>query len=276
MFPALLIAAVRSPHRPVRTGATRRLDESDEIRAHDVRQLEQDVQPRFEAEPEKARGRVHPGELSPRRNRHANALGRRPRAERSALPLRARADQDEGQRQDGGRSCDRSRASRRPAEAVDPPRQLAERPVLRSRVDARTGGSRSRRSSSVQRRIGEHRVAVILPTLTWQAYNFRDDDGDGASDTWYADRRRRSVRLARPFRDRGVPLRFRSYDLPFLHWLAWNGKPVDYLAQADLERISDARRLRRAYDLIIFPGHHEYVTSREYGLVRAFAISAAT
>jgi hypothetical protein len=120
------------------------------------------------------------------------------------------------------------------------------------------------------RTIGEHRVAVILPTLTWQAYNFRDDDGDGASDTWYADRRRRSLRLARPFRDRGVPLRFRSYDLPFLHWLAWNQRPVDYLAQADLERISDARRLRRAYDLIIFPGHHEYVTSREFGLMMGF------
>jgi hypothetical protein len=120
------------------------------------------------------------------------------------------------------------------------------------------------------RTIGEHRVAVVLPTLTWQAYNFRDDDGDGAADTWYADRRRRSLRLARPFRDRGVPLRFRSYDLPFLHWLAWNDRPVDYLAQADLERISDARRLRRAYDLIIFPGHHEYVTSREFNLVTGF------
>jgi hypothetical protein len=120
------------------------------------------------------------------------------------------------------------------------------------------------------RTIGEHRVAVILPTLTWQAYNFRDDDGDGASDTWYADRKRRSLRLARPFRDRGVPLRFRSYDLPFLHWLAWNHRPVDYLAQADLERISDARRLRRAYDLIIFSGHHEYVTSREFGLAMGF------
>ena len=29
------------------------------------------------------------------------------------------------------------------------------------------------------RRLGEHRVAVVLPTHTWQAYNFRDDDGDG-------------------------------------------------------------------------------------------------
>ena len=39
------------------------------------------------------------------------------------------------------------------------------------------------------RRIGEHRVAVVLPTLTWQAYNFRDDDGDGSADSWYAGKR---------------------------------------------------------------------------------------
>ncbi len=37
------------------------------------------------------------------------------------------------------------------------------------------------------RRLGEHRVALVLPTLSWQAYNFRDDNGDGRSDTWYAD-----------------------------------------------------------------------------------------
>ncbi len=120
------------------------------------------------------------------------------------------------------------------------------------------------------RRVGEHRVAVVLPTLTWQAYNFRDDDGDDAADTWYADRARKSIRLGRPFRDRGVPMRFRSYDLPFLHWLAWNNRPVDYLAQADLERVSTARRLRQAYDLIIFSGHHEYVTSREFDLITAY------
>jgi hypothetical protein len=120
------------------------------------------------------------------------------------------------------------------------------------------------------KRLGEHRVAVVLPTLTWQAYNFRDDDRDGSPDTWYADRTRRSLRLARPFRDRGVPMRFRSYDLPYLHWLAWNERPVDYLAQADVERVSSGRALRRAYDLIIFPGHHEYVTSREFSLITAY------
>ena len=120
------------------------------------------------------------------------------------------------------------------------------------------------------RRIGGHRAAVVLPTNTWQAYNFRDDDGDGAADTWYADRSRSTVRMARPFLNRGVPLRFRAYDLPFLHWLAWKKRPVDYLAQADLERMSNARGLRRAYDLIVFPGHHEYVTQREFELIERY------
>src|SRR5262249_3779767 len=29
------------------------------------------------------------------------------------------------------------------------------------------------------------RVAVCLPTNTWQAYNFYDGDGDGYGDSWY-------------------------------------------------------------------------------------------
>jgi hypothetical protein len=119
------------------------------------------------------------------------------------------------------------------------------------------------------RRLGEHRVAVVMPSLTWQAYNFRDDDGDGAADTWYADRRRKSLRLYRPHRNHGVPLRFRSYDLPFLHWLAWSKRDVDYLAQEDIEATTGAK-LRSAYDLIIFPGHHEYVTKREFDAVTRY------
>ena len=35
------------------------------------------------------------------------------------------------------------------------------------------------------RRLGAQPVAVVLPTNTWQAYNFRDADGDGRPDTWY-------------------------------------------------------------------------------------------
>jgi hypothetical protein len=120
------------------------------------------------------------------------------------------------------------------------------------------------------RRLGEHRIAVVMPTLTWQAYNFRDDDRDGDQDTWYAgDRSGRTVRLARPHLQRGVPMRFRVYDLPFLHWLAWSNRQVDYVAQTDLEHASGTA-LRRAYDLIVFPGHHEYVTDAEFDAVAQF------
>jgi hypothetical protein len=128
------------------------------------------------------------------------------------------------------------------------------------------------------RRLGEHRVAVVLPTLTWQAYNLRDDDGDGRGDSWYAHWRHRTVRLGRPFLNRGVPHHFRRYDLPFLNWLAqsrgsWAGsapREFDMLSQPDLEGAANSRALAAAYDLIVFPGHHEYVTTREYDLVEGY------
>jgi hypothetical protein len=119
-------------------------------------------------------------------------------------------------------------------------------------------------------KLGAHHVAVVLPTQTWQAYNFRDDDGDGRADTWYADNRQPFARLGRPFLDRGVPPHFRHYDLPLLHWLARTGKQVDYLADSDLDGVARASELAAAYDLVVFPGHHEYVTAHEYALVRRY------
>jgi hypothetical protein len=118
--------------------------------------------------------------------------------------------------------------------------------------------------------LGEHPVAVVMPTLTWQAYNLRDDDGDGQGDSWYANWKIHTVRLARPFLNRGVPYNFRSYDLPFLEWLDRTGKEVDVLSQSDLETAPSSRALARAYRLIVFPGHHEYVTNREYDRVQGY------
>jgi hypothetical protein len=120
------------------------------------------------------------------------------------------------------------------------------------------------------RRLGTSRVAVVLPTLTWQAYNLRDDNGDGKGDTWYADWKVHTARLGRPFLNRGVPYNFRRYDLPFLHWLAWTGREVDFLSDADLDGVPSGQALSRAYDLIVFPGHHEYVTTHEYDLVEGY------
>jgi hypothetical protein len=119
------------------------------------------------------------------------------------------------------------------------------------------------------RKLGEHRVAVVLPTLTWQAYNVRDDDGDGKGDSWYANWVQKTVRLGRPFLSRGVPYNFRRYDLPFLNWLAWTGHEADVLAQSDVEA-AGRRRLAAAYELIVFPGHHEYVTTREYDAIEGY------
>ena len=77
---------------------------------------------------------------------------------------------------------------------------------------------------------GDGRVAVVLPTNTWQAYNLRDTDGDGWGDTWYAGGiAAGGARPALP--QRGVPPRFKQL------------RPrVPALARADAAR---RRRLRR-------------------------------
>jgi hypothetical protein len=120
-------------------------------------------------------------------------------------------------------------------------------------------------------RLGEHRVAVVLPTFTWQAYNFEDENGDGWGDTWYASwDPKATVRLGRHYLGRGIPPHFRQYDLKFLHWLTWGNHGVDYLADSDAAAAPSGAALAQAYDLVIFPGHHEYVTPREFRVVRAY------
>jgi hypothetical protein len=117
-------------------------------------------------------------------------------------------------------------------------------------------------------------VAVVLPTNTWQAYNFQDTDGNGWGDTWYAGPSAAPatlrVGLHRPFLDRGVPPHFTQYDADFLHWAAWWGHDADYLTDSDLERFGSGGQLARLYRLIVFAGHEEYVTGHVYALVRRF------
>ncbi len=114
------------------------------------------------------------------------------------------------------------------------------------------------------------RVAVVLPTNSWQAYNFQDLDGNGYGDTWYAGGPNPVVDLRRPYNNRGVPPRFYRYDLPFLHWLFWTGKTVDFISDADFQLIASGDDLAKAYDLVVFEGHEEYVTERMYDLVTRY------
>jgi hypothetical protein len=119
----------------------------------------------------------------------------------------------------------------------------------------------------LRRRRGVHgRAAVVMPTNTWQAYNFRDGDGDGIGDTWYASPAIRSVDLARPFERPGLPRWFPTSTVSFLRWLELHRLRPDFLADDDLEALS-FRTLRRRYDLLVFAGHEEYVTTRVFRTV---------
>ena len=62
------------------------------------------------------------------------------------------------------------------------------------------------------KKLGTSRVLIVLPTHTWQAYNFRDVDRNGVGDTWYASPVVHVVDLSRPYMRRGVPPHFRGYD----------------------------------------------------------------
>ena len=116
----------------------------------------------------------------------------------------------------------------------------------------------------------QSRIAVVLSTNTWQAYNFRDANGDGWGDSWYVSNAIHSVDLRRPFLDFGVPFRFRDWDLTFISWLNRTGKQVEYVSDDDLERLASGDELARAYDLVVFPGHAEYMTKHGYDVVERY------
>jgi hypothetical protein len=103
---------------------------------------------------------------------------------------------------------------------------------------------------------GESRVAVVLPTNTWQAYNFEDGD------SWYLRSSVHTVDLRRPYLDAGVPPHYHGYDRGFVRWLALAGKRPDFLSDDDLDRLT-GEQLARAYSLVVFSGHEEYVTEHE-------------
>ena len=98
------------------------------------------------------------------------------------------------------------------------------------------------------RTLGEHRVAVVLSTNTWQAYNFLDANGDGWGDSWYVGGANPTVDLRRPFLDFGVPFRFKRLG-PQLHLVAQSHRqagrlPLRRRPRARAERRRTAARVR--------------------------------
>ena len=156
-----------------------------------------------------------------------------------------------------------------PPRPLRPRRRLAERPLLPEATahDGRVGYApfilRPRASAS--------RVAVVLPTNTWQAYNFADANGDGWGDSWYVSRRdpRRRPRPPVPRLRRPVPVpRLR----PNFIALARTGRASRSTSSPTTTSSASraATRWRRAYDLVVFPGHEEYVTQHAYDVVERY------
>ncbi|MGZ4333603.1 MAG: N,N-dimethylformamidase beta subunit family domain-containing protein [Gaiellaceae bacterium] len=117
---------------------------------------------------------------------------------------------------------------------------------------------------------GRSRVAVVLPTYSWQAYNFYDANGDGRGDSWYVDQHRHSVLLGRPFAGAGKPPHYRTQQRGFLRFLEHTGRQADYLTDEDLEQVATGDDLAGRYDLIIFSGHEEYVTQHIYDVTQRY------
>ena len=100
------------------------------------------------------------------------------------------------------------------------------------------------------------RVAIVLPTTTWQAYNYYDRNGDGFGDTWYSLFSHKRIDLNRPHLREGVPERFRSYEVQFLHWLASRGHAVDTYGDEDIELFASPEALRACLRPDRLPGPH--------------------
>jgi hypothetical protein len=120
------------------------------------------------------------------------------------------------------------------------------------------------------RRLGEHHVAVVLPTNSWQAENLRDANGDGWGDSWGTDAALSTVDLRRAYLDSGLPERFRDGSGAVIEWLDRTEKKVDYLSDDDLAAVLSGDALRRAYELVVFAGSEEYVGGHAYDAVRRF------
>jgi hypothetical protein len=55
-----------------------------------------------------------------------------------------------------------------------------------------------------------------------------------------------------------------------LHWLYWNDKHVEFISDADLDALRSGDELAKAYDLVVFEGHEEYVSERAYDAVTRY------
>jgi hypothetical protein len=122
---------------------------------------------------------------------------------------------------------------------------------------------------------------VVMPYLTWRAYNEFDADRDGLPDTWYKDWSHKWVTRIGPYEYPGRPLDGRvpqgteqtwlmSKDLTNLyHRFAATFKlPAQFITDEEFAQLPQSAIDR--YRAVIYPAHSEYYLQADYDRVRAF------
>lgn len=120
---------------------------------------------------------------------------------------------------------------------------------------------------------------IVMPSLTWLAYNRSDVDRNGWQDSWYATgmrSRSAQVPIIAPLTTIEVDGAETDYlwSMPLFAWLEANQRTAvgrvrtQVITEMDLERMSPAT-LRR-YNVIVFPGHVEYYTARIYDRLMSY------
>ncbi len=95
---------------------------------------------------------------------------------------------------------------------------------------------------------GRSRVAVVLPTYSWQAYNFFDEvRRTGTVDSWYVDHSPAAASSSGARSStQGKPPHYRTQQRGFLRFLVHAGHQADYISDEDLEKVATATTSRSA------------------------------
>ena len=159
------------------------------------------------------------------------------------------------------------RGGRQPDCRCPPRRALAERLVLRPSHRSR----RTHRLCDVRPAAAPTRHAAPSRSCCPRRHGRRTTSATGTATAFPTRGTRRATprRSSRPFLNRGVPPHYKYYDHRFLAWVNLTGRKADFLSDADLNGTSGAA-LRKAYRVLVFEGHHEYVTEHEYDTVTRF------
>ncbi len=120
---------------------------------------------------------------------------------------------------------------------------------------------------------------VVMPYLTWSVYNRYDADRDGRPDTHYVIAPQRMTPLVAPYERPGTAApgnagreqdfkHMRGFMRAYAEYGGPDAFPAAFVTDVEFGRMAQVAIDR--YDMVLFPGHTEYVTTGIFDRVRAY------